>query len=162
MARGLSSITPILNRLTRKAGLEKGIASFKLGEHWEEAVGHQIAAHTYPQEIRFDTLILLVDEAVWMHQLSFMKKEIIEKVNRFLKKHPIQNLRFRIASLPPRSRTSETPPAPQRAKLSDQDAAILSKQLESVTDHDLKEAVQRAMRRHFTKKDPIRNRGSVP
>ncbi len=160
MATGLSSITPILNRLTRKAGLEKGIASFNLGEHWEEAVGHQIAVHTHPQEIRFETLTILIDEAVWMHQLSFMKKEIIDKVNYFLKKRPIKNIHFRIAPLPPRSRASETPPVPQSTKLSHEDAAILSKELEFITDHDLKAVIQKAMRQHLTKK--IRNRGSGP
>jgi predicted nucleic acid-binding Zn ribbon protein len=158
MKRGLSSIAPILNRLTKKAGLEKGIASFNLGEHWEEAVGHQIATHTYPTEIRFTTLVVLVDEAVWMHQLSFMKKEIIEKVNHFLKKRPIQEIRFRIGSLPPRSKPSKAPSSPKREKLSDQDAAILSQQLEFVQDHDLKLAIQKAMRRHLMKK--IRNPGS--
>ncbi|HIE65929.1 MAG: DUF721 domain-containing protein [Nitrospira sp.] len=153
MASRLSSIAPILNRLAKNAGLEKGIASFHLGEHWEEAVGPQIAAHTHPQDIRHATLIILVDEAVWMHQLSFMKKEIIEKVNHFLKKRPIQNIRFQISSLPPPSKPSSNPPAPKRAKLSDQDAAILRQQLEPVQDHDLKEAIQKAMRRHLTVKD---------
>jgi len=150
MASRLSSIAPILNRLTKKAGLEKGIASFHLGEHWEEAVGHQIAAHTYPQEIRHATLIILVDEAVWMHQLSFMKKEIIEKVNLFLKKRPIQNIRLRISPLPPPAKPSEIPPAPKRVKLSGQDVALLKEELEPVRDHDLKAAIQKAMRRHLT------------
>lgn len=158
MVRRLSSITPILNRLTKKAGLEKGIASFKLGEHWEEAVGHQVAAHTYPQEIRFSTLIILVDEAVWMHQLSFMKKEIIDKVNYFLKSRPIQDLRFRIAPLPARSKPTQVPPAPLgKTPLSEQDLAIMKEQLTSIQDHDLKEAIHKAMQQHLTKKETIRS-----
>ncbi|MFQ5950179.1 MAG: DUF721 domain-containing protein, partial [Nitrospiria bacterium] len=128
---------------------EKGIASFQLGTAWEEAVGHQIAAHTHPLEIRFDTLTLLVDEAVWMHQLSFMKKEIIEKVNRFLGKRAIRVLRFRISPLPPRPDPPEDRPVSLTAELAAPEAALLNEQVAAVTDDDLKKAIHRAMRRHL-------------
>jgi len=153
-------MTPVLKGLAKRFGLEKGIASFQLGTRWEEVVGHQIAAHTHPLEIRFDTLSLLVDEAVWMHQLSFMKKEIIDKVNRFLGKHTIRILRFRIGPLPPRPTPSEDLAISMTAALTASEAALLNEEVATVTDDDLKKAIQRAMRRHLGRRNGVRSRAS--
>ncbi len=148
-------ISPILKGIVKDLGLEKGIASAVLQIHWREIVGPQIASHTYPAEIRFDTLYLLVDSAVWMHQLSFLKKEIIEKCNRLLESAPIRKLSLRTGQLPPPLESPEETAQPEGACTAEE-AAFIEQQLSSISDADLKEVVRRALQRHF-----LSGRGSV-
>ncbi|WDT78181.1 MAG: DUF721 domain-containing protein [Candidatus Manganitrophus sp.] len=111
MSKGFSptSISPILKGIIKDFGLEKGISGALLQIRWKEIVGPQIASHTYPAEIRFDTLHLTVDSAVWMHQLSFLRKEIIEKCNRLLGKESIRKIQLRTGPLPPPSNHPKRP-----------------------------------------------------
>lgn len=139
------AIAPILNGLTHDLGLEKGLAFIRLEARWEEVVGPQVAAHTSPLEIRFDTLSLLVDSAAWMHQLSFLKKELIEKSNALLGGTSIQKLYFKMGPLPPPD------PAPRPDKVTaieayhPKEAALLDSHLLSIADPELKEVIRRAM-----------------
>lgn len=143
-----TSISPILKGLAKELGLEKGIASAMLQEHWKEIVGPQIASHTYPMEIRFDTLPLRVDSAVWMHQLSFLKGEIIEKCNRILGGESIRKLQLRTGPLPAAVDLSDGTPKP-KGECSSEEAAFIERQLASIPDPELKEAVRRALQRHL-------------
>ncbi len=150
MSKGFSptSISPILKGIIKDYGLEKGIAGALLQIRWREIVGPQIASHTYPAEIRFDTLHLTVDSAVWMHQLSFLKKEIIEKCNRLLGKASIQKIQLRTGSLPPPLESfAEAPPVERECTA--EETAFIEQQVSSIPDTGLKEAVRRALRRHL-------------
>lgn len=144
-----SAISPIVKGIVKNFGLERGIASLLLQLNWREAVGPQIAAHTYPTEIRFTTLHLLVDSAVWMQELSFLKKEIIDKSNRLLEKRSIRDLHLRVGPLPPPLvAPAAEGPAPERA-CSAEETAWIEEQLRSISDPALKESVRRALRRHL-------------
>lgn len=145
-----TSISPILNGLAKELGLEKGIASALLQMRWKEIVGPQIASHTYPAEIRFDTLQLRVDSAVWMHQLSFLKREIIEKCNRLLGNESIRKLQLRTGPLPAAVASSEETAAPQ-GTCTAEETAFIEQQLLLVPDAELKEVVRRALQRHLLK-----------
>lgn len=155
MSKGFSptSISPILKGIIKDFGLEKGIAGALLQIRWKELVGPQIASHTYPAEIRFDTLSLRVDSAVWMHQLSFLKREIIEKCNRLLGNESIRKLQLRIGPLPAAVETAEETAAPE-GECTAEEAAFIEQQLLSIPDLELKEAVRRALRRHCLKERP--------
>ncbi|MBI3804033.1 MAG: DUF721 domain-containing protein [Nitrospirae bacterium] len=146
-----SAISPIVKGIVKNFGLERGIASLLLQVNWKEVVGPQIAAHTYPTEIRFTTLHLLVDSAVWMQELSFMKKEIIEKSNRLLEKQSIRDLHLRVGALPS---PLVTPLAAGAAPVRDctaEEAAWIEEQLQAIADPALKESVRCALRRHLIK-----------
>jgi len=145
-----SPISPILKGIIKEFGLEKGIAGALLQMRWRELVGPQIASHTYPAEIRFDTLHLTVDSAVWMHQLSFLKKEIVEKCNGLLGKESIRKIQLRIGPLPPPLESPMETPTPE-GECSADEAAFIEQQIASIPDAELKEAARRALRRHLLK-----------
>lgn len=143
-----SPISPILKGIIKDFGLEKGIAGARLQMRWREIVGPQVASHTYPAEIRFDTLHLTVDSAVWMHQLSFLKKEVIEKCNRLLGKESVRKIQLRTGSIPPPLESDAEAPAPE-GECTAEEAAFIEQQISSIPDTELKEAVRRALRRHL-------------
>jgi hypothetical protein len=143
-----SPISPILKGIIKEFGLEKGIAGALLQMRWRELVGPQIASHTYPAEIRFDTLYLTVDSAVWMHQLSFLKKEIIEKCNRLLGRETIRKIQLRTGPLPPPLESPMEAPTPE-GECTAEEEMFIEDQISSIPDADLKEGVRRALRRHL-------------
>ena len=49
---------------------------------WEDIVGPRISAHTLPLKNNDNCLTILTDHPVFSQQLSFLEKEIIEKVKR--------------------------------------------------------------------------------
>lgn len=148
------SIMPTVNSLAKNFGLEKEIAAGRLQARWREVVGPGIAAHTHPIKIRFGTLYLLVDSAVWLHQLSFLKQELIEKTNRFFGESEIRNLRLRSGPLPPSSEPPDERLEPGRP-CTEEETAYIETQTASLADPVLKETIRKALRRHLTRRDSV-------
>jgi predicted nucleic acid-binding Zn ribbon protein len=63
---------------------------------WESAVGDVIAKNTKPEAFKGKLLLVHVNSPPWMHQLQFLKKDIIKKVNQALGKELVQDIKFKI------------------------------------------------------------------
>ncbi len=57
---------------------------FVLTRVWSDVVGERAAAHTLPAWIRKDALWVYVDGSAWMQDLSYMKPQILQQVNKQL------------------------------------------------------------------------------
>ncbi len=161
--RFISLSDVILNQIER-LGLQKEMTLYCLSSHWEEIVGPQIALHTVPETLRFETLSLSVDSAPWMNQLTFFKKEIIKNTNQFLQKnsqgqralrgsHPqIREVFFRLAprTMPYPKRevaseiTSQTQPIPD-------EVIALQDALKELQDAEMQKKIARAAMEYFQK-----------
>jgi len=75
------SVSSVLTGLAKRLGLETKLLEAQLFRHWPEIAGDQVAAHTRPDQIRFKKLHLIVENSVWLHQLTFLKPTLIEKIN---------------------------------------------------------------------------------
>ncbi len=89
---------------------------------WRRAVGNEIKKHTKPYSIENGVLVVLVDNSAWMNELTFLKNEILKKLNTYIsstkfeitksieknKKEPqvdevrqvVKDIRFRLMSQP--------------------------------------------------------------
>ena len=77
----LDSVAVVLDGLARRLGLESKLLESRLRRQWADIVGEQIAAHTRPEHIRFKRLLIHVRHSVWLHQLTFLKPALLEKIN---------------------------------------------------------------------------------
>ena len=68
----------------------------KVWSLWESAVGDVIAKNAKPEAFKGKLLLVLVNSSPWMHQLQFLKKDIINKVNQALGKELVQDIKFKI------------------------------------------------------------------
>lgn len=66
---------------------------------WEKIVGGAVAANTRPEAISGGILLVYVSSSVWIHQLQFLRTEIIENINRFLKSKRIEDIKFKIGPI---------------------------------------------------------------
>jgi predicted nucleic acid-binding Zn ribbon protein len=51
---------------------------------WQRAVGKEIKKHTKPYNIEEGVLVVLVDNSAWMNELTFLRTDIIKKLNELI------------------------------------------------------------------------------
>jgi predicted nucleic acid-binding Zn ribbon protein len=94
----LKEIGGELARVLADLGLEDAQRAFRIGEHWEEAVGSDVARHSRPVALRGDVLEVDVDSSVWAQQLQLQLPTILSALGRALPEGepPPTDLRFRV------------------------------------------------------------------
>ena len=101
--RGLGSIdsvSSVLEGLARRLGLESKLLEGRLRRDWVSIVGEPIASNTWPDQIRYKILYLLVHNSVWLHQLTFLKPRLIQKLNSVAGGEIITDIVLRVGELP--------------------------------------------------------------
>ena len=92
----LVHIGDILNNVLKTCRSDCDEELSKVWSLWESAVGDVIAKNTKPEAFKGKLLLVLVNSHPWMHQLQFLKKDIINKVNQALGKELVQDIKFKI------------------------------------------------------------------
>ncbi len=91
-------ISSVINNLSKSLGFEQKMVESSLQKRWGEIMGEKIANHTIPGQIRYKKLYIEVDNPVWMHQLLFLKDEILNRVNRTIGREIINEVRFKLGT----------------------------------------------------------------
>ncbi len=63
---------------------------------WDGIVGDVIAKNAKPAAFKGRILLVYVSSSTWIHQLQFLKAEMIGKLNQALGKQLIDDLKFKI------------------------------------------------------------------
>ena len=66
---------------------------------WDDIVGDVIAQNAKPAAFKGPILLVHVASSTWIHQLQFLKREMIEQLNDALGKPLIEDLKFKIGPL---------------------------------------------------------------
>jgi len=66
---------------------------------WEHAVGETIANHARPAAVKGKLLLVYVTNSTWLHQLQFLKADILAKLNAALDKPLVEEIKFKIGSI---------------------------------------------------------------
>src|SRR5512143_2743525 len=99
MARRIDKLSATLSRILKARGLEGRLREYRIFGLWDRTVGPAIARHARPQALRGKKLGLIVDSPAWMQQLSLMKPDIIEKLNRELGRETIGDITMRLGDV---------------------------------------------------------------
>ena len=71
----------------------------RVWKFWDNIVGDGISKNAKPAAFKGRILLVYVSSSTWVHQLQFLKEEIIVKLNEALGKSLIDDLRFKIGPL---------------------------------------------------------------
>lgn len=63
---------------------------------WGSAVGDDIAKNARPEAFKGKLLLVHVSSSTWMHQLQFLKQDIIKKVNDALGNVLVEEIKFKV------------------------------------------------------------------
>jgi hypothetical protein len=78
---------------------ESGGGLSRVWQLWDDVVGAAIAANARPAAFKGDLLLVHVTSSTWIHQLQFLKADIISKLNAALGKPMITEIKFKIGPL---------------------------------------------------------------
>ena len=123
----------------------------RLWRAWSTAVGPQVAQHACPIRQSGKTLIVRVAHAPWLHELSFLKTQIVAKLAQTLPDAKIQDIRLEQGELPKGLPTPRSPALKVQddVQLTPQQEEFVDMALHPITDASVREAARKAMRRGF-------------
>ena len=78
------TLRSLLPRVLDDLGLEGAQRVLRVVDHWEDAVGSEIARHCRPTALRNGVLEASVDSSVWCQQLQLRTPEILAALRRTL------------------------------------------------------------------------------
>jgi hypothetical protein len=147
MGRKLDRLSHTLGSMLKARGLGSRLDEYRVFGQWEKSVGPVIARHAQPQIVRGKKLTLIVDSPAWMQQLSLLKPQIVEKVNRNLGKETIKDIMLRLGEVESREHPSEGPPV--RTVLRPDEREKIEAYVSEIGDTDIREAVRRVIEKDF-------------
>lgn len=74
----------IMTRMFTNTPIAQRLRESRIWVIWDEAVGKNVAAKARPEGFKNGVLTVAVCAAPWLQQLNFMKREIIDALNRSL------------------------------------------------------------------------------
>lgn len=96
----LDSFGSILSGLSKRLGLESRMLELRLQRRWRDIVGEPMASHTWPAQIRFKKLYLIVRNPVWLQQLTFLKPALLAKLQAESATESVTDIAFRVGEIP--------------------------------------------------------------
>ncbi len=150
----------ILQKILKKRNIPHTTTDRTLINTWRRAVGPQIAAQTYPDAVKRGTLFVRVSAPVWLHQLQFMKEEILGRINELSGKEEVRGLYFTIGDIPspPPGGAEQPPPASPLSALPNRDRNMMRESLATVRDPELQAILERVMAREISRRRHIEKR----
>lgn len=156
----LDSFSTILSGLAKRLGLESQLFHQRLQHDWRELVGEPIAAHTWPDQIRFKKLHLIVRSSVWMQQLTFLKPMLLEKLAGRAGTDLVHDITFKVGDIPDAARPSGINAAPiVQPGVTEEALAEASVHAAAVKDPELRERLTHLMAEYISHSDE--GRGAI-
>lgn len=87
-------IDNVFAQLFKDLGIDRAIEQNKAVVQWSDIVGERIAEVSDAQKIENGVLFIRVSSPVWRNELSFMKENLMETLNKALKKNIVKDIKF--------------------------------------------------------------------
>ena len=92
-----TAIGSVIPFLVKGLDLDERQWSELLEPEWESIVGNQVAAHTRPGRLQGSTLVVFVDNSVWLSELQrFGKRRMVENLKQRYGPDRIRAVRFQL------------------------------------------------------------------
>ncbi len=146
------AVSGILGDIFRGKPLEKRLREGKIWQVWDSAVGGQIAAKARPANFRDGVLTVMVSNAPWMQQLSFLKKGIIEKINSAMGEELVREIYLK-AGTPEKLIVESLPPKKSSRTLTTVENELIARETADIDDPELREAFAHLLAKHLSYKE---------
>lgn len=96
------TVTPIgrvLATILDQCRSNNGGGIVHLAQVWTKAVGPPISDHAKPFAVKGTLLLVHVSSSAWLHQLQFLKADLLDKLNGGLTHQRIEDIKFKIGPI---------------------------------------------------------------
>lgn len=90
----MEPLSGVLPRVLRRHGLEDGMLGWRAVNEWPEVVGPRLARRTRAVAFHEGTLRVEVEGSAWMHELGFLKRDLVRRINQHLGSEGVRDVRF--------------------------------------------------------------------
>jgi predicted nucleic acid-binding Zn ribbon protein len=150
----------LLDELLQRRNLREPLRIYEIQRRWPSLVGAPTAARTWPTSLlQRGVLVVHVADSTWVQELTYLKAEILAKIQAVVSPEAVTELRFYVsagASSPegepstgsgadPAEKPAERPLAPDVAAALD----AFENELDSIKDPDLRRSIRRAFVEHL-------------
>lgn len=146
----LDSFSIILSGLAKRLGLQTHLFEVRLQQQWREIIGEPVGSHTWPVQVRFKKLYLIVRNSVWLQQLMFLKPTLLAKVNEQAGSELITDIAFRVGEIPD-ARTAAPASQPQQQPVNEAAMVEANAHAAAVQDPDLRNRLASLMADAFSR-----------
>ena len=139
-------VTSVLSKMS----LDQKLVDIKVREAWREAVGEGFARRAAPTELIGSTLHVVVESPAWAHELRFLEKDIVDRVNLKYRElapgsgaSPVKRLKMHrgvLPALPPPPKAKDPLPKP-----TPEESWGVEDRLRDVKDPEIREAARRLL-----------------
>lgn len=155
----LEPLETILQKILRKQNIPHTVRDRRLIDLWTRAVGERIAARTFADTLKRGTLRVRVTSPVWLHQLQFMKEEILQKLQELAGSDAITTVSFAIGEIPPAPAERPAPaPASDPPPLRGRDRRMVDESIATLKDPELRAIFERVMVREIGRRRELERR----
>ncbi len=144
---------PAVQALVRSARSALSGPTHRVWEVWEEVVGPDLAARARPLSVRSGVLTVGVTSSAWAQQLSFLRAEILSRLNAHLAGTPLKALRTRVVEPgPPPAGPPPPPERPAPGPVPGWARERVRRATQEVGDREVRRALERLWLRHLETK----------
>ena len=93
---GFDHIGPVMKSVVNEFYKKADQGILKISAVWQEVVGEAIAANTKPATMKGKLLIVNVSSSIWVQELHFMKKDLVQKLNERVGAYLVEEVKFKI------------------------------------------------------------------
>jgi predicted nucleic acid-binding Zn ribbon protein len=90
----MKSIAAILPDVLRDLRLEDAAAGWRAVADWPALAGERIAKRTRAVAFRDGVMTIEVEGSAWMHELGFLKRELVRRANQRVGANIVREVRF--------------------------------------------------------------------
>jgi Dna[CI] antecedent, DciA len=146
----LDSFGTVLSGLAKRLGLQSHLFELRLQQQWREIVGEPIGSHTWPTQVRYKKLYLIVRNSVWLQQLVFLKPTLLAKLNERAGTEMLTDIAFRVGEIPEALPVTSVP---SRQELPITEAAVVEAcaHAAAVQDPELRDRLAAVMAEAFSR-----------
>ena len=95
----IESLGSVIEKIMQSGIRKQDTPLLQVWELWDKAVGEIIAENARPAAFKGKILLVHVNSSPWLHQLSFLKKDILARINRELGQDLVDEIKFKIGPL---------------------------------------------------------------
>ena len=90
----MKPLAAILPGLLRELRLDEAAAGWRAVAEWPALAGERIARRTRAVAFRDGVMTIEVEGSAWMHELGFLKRELVRRANRIAGENVVRDFRF--------------------------------------------------------------------
>ncbi len=90
-------IGEIIGASLDRLGIDRELDDYRIWQAWDEVVGEAIRRNAEPVRLDGQRLVVATRNASWMQELTLMRGEIVERLNRWMGREVITEI-FIVAS----------------------------------------------------------------